>query len=99
MNNFEDEEKNNNFGKEISDKEISYVKVNNFPITLAQFLKWCGLAMTGGEAKEIIKGGMVFLNGEICTVAGKKLNPKDKIFLADELCEQVFVVCGQTDKE
>ncbi len=89
----------NNFAGKNTDKEISYIKVNNFPITLAQFLKWCGLVMTGGEAKEIIKCGMVSLNGEMCTTAGKKLNPGDKISLAGEVGELVFVVCEQADEE
>ena len=42
-------------------------------IKLDQLLKFAGLVMTGGEAKEIIQGGKVKVNGEICTMRGKKL--------------------------
>ena len=42
-------------------------------ITLAQFLKFCGFAMTGGEAKELVVQSRVCVNGEICTMKGKKL--------------------------
>ena len=63
---------------------IQIVNVEKFPITLVQFLKWCGLTMTGGEAKEIVKAGIVCLNGEICTTAGKKLCPDDKISIMTE---------------
>ncbi len=63
---------------------IQIITVERFPITLVQFLKWCGLTMTGGEAKEIVKAGIVYVNGEICTVAGKKLRPDDKVSVLTE---------------
>ena len=71
---------------------INIIEVEKFPITLAQFLKWCGVAMTGGEAKEIVKCGMVAVNGEMCNMAGKQLNPGDKISLPMEEGEVVFMV-------
>ena len=42
-------------------------------ITLAQFLKYSGAAMTGGEADEAVRAGEVKVNGEICLMRGKKL--------------------------
>ena len=78
---------------------INIIEVKKFPITLAQFLKWCGIAMTGGEAKEIIKCGVVSLNGEMCTMAGKKLEPGDKISLPAEDGEITFMVSAALDNE
>lgn len=63
---------------------FNITEVERFPITLAQFLKWGGIAMTGGEAKEIIKNGFVAVNNEICLIPGKKLNPNDVITLFTE---------------
>jgi len=42
-------------------------------IKLDSFLKFCGACGTGGEAKNIIKDGYVFVNGEKCEARGKKL--------------------------
>ena len=56
----------------------------NIPITtdyikLDALLKFAGLVGTGGEAKHAIESEMVRVNGEICTMRGKKLRPGDKI--------------------
>ena len=53
-------------------------------IKLDQFLKYVGIAETGGHAKELITGGEVFVNGEICTMRGKKLRSGDRIVLGDQ---------------
>lgn len=42
-------------------------------IKLDSFLKFCGAAETGGQAKELVKSGQVKVNGEICEMRGKKL--------------------------
>ena len=47
-------------------------------IKLDSLLKFSGICMTGGEAKTIIEEGIVFFNGEVCTMRGKKLRPGDK---------------------
>ena len=39
------------------------------------------LCETGGEAKELIQGGAVAVNGEVCTMRGKKCRPGDEITL------------------
>ena len=46
-------------------------------IKLDSFLKFAGAAETGGQAKEMIQAGQVQVNGEICTMRGKKLYPGD----------------------
>lgn len=44
-------------------------------IKLDSFLKFAGLAATGGEAKAMIQEGEVFVDGAACTMRGKKLYP------------------------
>ena len=40
-----------------------------------------GLAGTGGEAKERIQDGEVLVNGETCTMRGRKIRPGDTVSL------------------
>ena len=47
-------------------------------IKLDALLKFANVVMTGGEAKIIIQEGEVSVNGEVCTMRGKKLRPGDK---------------------
>lgn len=42
-------------------------------------MKFAGLCETGGEAKELIQGGAVKVNGEVCTMRGKKIRPGDTV--------------------
>ena len=42
-------------------------------IKLDALLKYAGLCETGGEAKELVQGGAVKVNGEVCTMRGKKM--------------------------
>ena len=48
-------------------------------IKLEQFLKFAGVADTGGIAKMMILDGIVEVNGEPCLMRGKKLVDGDKI--------------------
>ena len=52
-------------------------------IKLDQFLKWQGIAQTGGEAKIIIKQGMVKVNGESEIRRGRKLVTGDRVTVAE----------------
>ena len=56
-------------------------------IKLDSFLKLAALVGTGGEAKYVIQEGMVSVNGEVCTMRGKKLYPGDKVSFAENLLE------------
>lgn len=47
-------------------------------IKLDSFLKYAGAVLSGGEAKELIQGGKVSVNGEVCTMRGKKMRPGDE---------------------
>ncbi len=46
-------------------------------IKLEAAMKFAALTETGGEAKEVIQEGRVTVNGETCTMRGKKLRPGD----------------------
>ena len=48
-------------------------------IQLDQFMKLVGLVSTGGQAKLVIQGGEVLLNGQVETRRKKKLKPGDQI--------------------
>jgi ribosome-associated protein len=48
-------------------------------IKLEQLLKLAGLTDTGGLAKEIIQQGYVSVNGEVCTMRGKKIRNGDSV--------------------
>ena len=48
-------------------------------IKLQDLLKFANLVETGGEAKECVQSGEVMVNGEICTMRGKKIRPGDVV--------------------
>jgi len=48
-------------------------------IKLDSLLKFAAAVGTGGEAKFVISEGLVNVNGEICTMRGKKLHPGDTV--------------------
>lgn len=52
--------------------ETEYIKLDSL-------LKFSAAVGTGGEAKYVIAEGMVTVNGEVCTMRGKKLRPGDKV--------------------
>lgn len=64
----------------------------NIPITteyikLDALLKFAGVVGTGGEAKQVIEAGEVAVNGEVCTMRGKKLRPGDRVVFAGQELE------------
>lgn len=48
-------------------------------IKLEQLLKLAGLTDTGGFAKALIQQGSILVNGEVCTMRGKKIRNGDKV--------------------
>ncbi len=54
------------------------------PLCLDQFLKLCGLVSTGGQAKLLIQGGEVKVNGLVETRRRKKLVPEDVVEVGGE---------------
>jgi ribosome-associated protein len=52
-------------------------------IRLDSFLKLTGMVDTGGQGKMLIQEGHVSVNGEPCTMRGKKLRPGDTVTLGE----------------
>ncbi|MEA5151193.1 MAG: RNA-binding S4 domain-containing protein [Oscillospiraceae bacterium] len=55
------------------------IEIDTEYIKLDSLLKFAGLTGTGGEAKEAVAGGLVSVNGEVCTMRGKKIHPGDRV--------------------
>ena len=53
-------------------------------IKLQDLLKFANLVETGGEAKEQVQAGEVTVNGEVCTMRGKKIRPGDDVCFQGE---------------
>jgi ribosome-associated protein len=54
-------------------------------IRLGQLLKLAGLVGAGGEAKELLAGGGVRVNGEPETRRGRQLHPGDEVRAGTEV--------------
>ena len=63
---------------------ITELEITTEFIKLDAFLKFAGCVGTGGEAKLLIADGKVLVNGEVCTMRGKKLRDGDSVSLAGE---------------
>ena len=50
-------------------------------IRLDALLKLANITQTGGQAKWMIQDGAVSVNGEICTMRGKKIRVGDTVFV------------------
>ena len=53
-------------------------------IKLQDLLKFAAAVSTGGEAKILIQESDVTVNGEVCTMRGKKIRPGDDVALRGE---------------
>ena len=58
-------------------------------IRLDALLKLGGALDTGGQAKFVIQNGDVLVNGEVCTMRGKKLRHGDQAAYRDTVYEVV----------
>lgn len=54
-------------------------------IKLDSLLKFANVCETGGMAKEAIQGGDVVVNGEVCTMRGKKIRPGDVVEVGGQI--------------
>ncbi len=61
--------------------EIIHIDIKTPFIKLEQLMKLSGLTDTGGLAKEIIQSGLVKVNGEVCTMRGKKIRNGDRVMV------------------
>lgn len=69
---------------------MTEVKINTEFIKLDSLLKFASLVSSGGEAKAIIQDGQVLVNGEVCTMRGKKIREGDTVSVGGD---EVKVVC------
>jgi ribosome-associated protein len=53
-------------------------------VTLAQAVKAAGFADSGGQAKHLVRGGTVTVNGAVVTQPGRKLVAGDRFRVGDE---------------
>ena len=65
--------------------EKATVQIRTEFIKLQDLLKFAGAVETGGDAKLIIQEGRVSVNGEVCTMRGKKMRPGDRAAIDGEL--------------
>ena len=63
------------------------IKINTDFIKLDSLLKFAALVGTGGEAKYVITEGFVSVNGEVCTMRGRKIYPGDRVEFAENILE------------
>ena len=64
--------------------EQQVISITTEYIKLEALLKLANLVGSGGEAKVLIQEGQVSVNGDVCTMRGKKLRPGDTVFLLGE---------------
>lgn len=66
-------------------------------IKLDQLLKFAGIAESGAMAKEMIFDEIVSVNGEVCTMRGKKIRPGDavEVDLSDETVKIAVLAEGE----
>ncbi len=60
------------------------IEITTEYIKLQDLLKFASVTATGGEAKLMIHEGEVAVNGETCTMRGKKIRPGDDVFVGGE---------------
>lgn len=58
-------------------KKATPLTIETEYIKLEAALKYASAVATGGEAKAVIQDGLVTVNGETCTMRGKKLREGD----------------------
>jgi ribosome-associated protein len=54
-------------------------------IKLDSLLKFANVCETGGMAKETIQSGDVQVNGQVCTMRGKKIRPGDVVEIGGQV--------------
>ena len=59
------------------------VKIHTEYINLDDLLKFAGVLGSGGQAKAVIVDGLVKVDGEVCTMRGKKLRGGETVEFED----------------
>ena len=66
-----------------------HVAISTEFIKLQDAMKFANVVYSGGEAKQLILDEQVKVNGEICTMRGKKLRPGDTF----EFMGRKYLIC------
>ncbi len=66
-------------------KEV--IKISEEYIKLQDLIKFAGIVPTGGQAKFLIQNGEIKVNGEVCTMRGKKMRNGDTAQYEDKIVE------------
>lgn len=66
------------------------IKITTEFIKLDQLLKFANIAESGAMAKEMIADEIVSVNGEICTMRGKKIRTGDSVLVEFE--DEIFEI-------
>ena len=64
-------------------ENVTPVVISTEFIKLQDAMKYANIVYSGGEAKQLILDGEVTVNGEVCTMRGKKLRPGDVVTFMD----------------
>lgn len=67
------------------------IQLDTGVIPLGALLKLAGAAESGGDAKHLVAGGHVTVNGEVETRRGAKVRPGDEIRVARPGAEEVCI--------
>ena len=59
--------------------KVEEIPIHTEFIKLQDFMKFANIVESGGMAKTMILGEEVQVNGEVCTMRGKKLRPGDTV--------------------
>lgn len=60
------------------------IKITTEFIKLDALLKFASMVGSGGEAKMLIQDGQILVNGEVCTMRGKKIRSGDRVSFGDK---------------
>lgn len=66
--------------------DMEMITITTEYIKLQDLLKLAAITATGGEAKLLVQEGEVLVNGEVCTMRGKKLRPGDVVDALGRSC-------------
>lgn len=71
--------------------EKKSVQITTEFIKLDSLIKFAGVTVTGGEAKELVASGKVSFNGEVCLMRGKKVRVGDIVTIMDDKKTEISI--------